>query len=175
MYYQASKLLFNCFWGSKTWMDKHAFRKFTYIQWLLWKKLFVLGTTKKNTTELNMQEKSFTAHAITIQVWRLWTEKFIFIAILCIVMLYKLKQEKYFRKSQKSHMFIVVKDHMKNVWKLVLDIFIIQIWTWRKKASILFSQKMNATFSLFTQQSALFYSIEFFKFKYLLVPFYSAN
>ena len=64
---------------------------------------------------------------------------------------------------------------MMNVWKLVFDIFIIQIWTWRKKASILFSQKMNATFSLFTQQSALFYSIEFFKFKYLLVPFYSAN
>ena len=37
------------------------------------------------------------------------------------------------------------------------------------------SQKMNGEFFFIQTKSALFYSIEFFKFKYLLVPFYSAN
>ena len=45
----------------------------------------------------------------------------------------------------------------------------------KKKNSNSVSQKMNATLFIIYATSALFYSIEFFKFKYLLVPFYSAN
>ena len=151
-------------------MDKHAFRKFTYIQWLLWKKLFVLGTTKKHDRTEYARKKFYCAchnySSMTVVNWK--------IHINCNVMHYDTGYIKTRKIFPGVSMNIVFKGYIINVWKWAFDIFIIQIWTW-KKASILFSQKMNATFSLFTQQSALFYSIEFFKFKYLLVPFYSAN